>query len=181
MLYIQHRLDDDMASRHNVTITNQSQVKSQAINSNDPFFRNTQDSHHHHHQQSPYNSAPSSPRTSNGDTGHVTPPPNTRSHKRTSTPPGANSISRTNSRHSKSSSDGSWDTPAPSSPHSTNAKPPHARSAPISKSRRKISSDSSGGNNDGVVEDLSEAFYAKSWMCGFADAFNFDGFDKFQK
>ena len=33
-----------------------------------------------------------------------------------------------------------------------------------------------------VTEDLSEAFYAKSWMCGFTDAFNFDGFEKsFQK
>jgi hypothetical protein len=27
--------------------------------------------------------------------------------------------------------------------------------------------------DENVVEDLSEAFYAKSWMCGFADAFNF--------
>lgn len=55
-------------------------------------------------------------------------------------------------------------------------KPPHvARSLPGSSARRK------SGKDEKVVEDLSEAFYAKSWMCGFADAFNFDGFDKFQK
>lgn len=121
-------------------------------------------------------SAPSSPRSRN--TGHVTPPPNSR-HKRTSTPPGAiNSISRTNSRgsrHSKSSSDGSWDTPAPSSPP---MKPPHVRSTPVSKTNRKSRSDEKASS---VVADPNEAFYAKSWMCGFADAFNFDGFDTFQK
>merc|ERR1719253_64226 len=44
---------------------------------------------------------------------------NLRSNSRkqlSSTPPGANVISRTSSRHSKSSSDGSFDTPAPSTP-----------------------------------------------------------------
>lgn len=89
----------------------------------------------------------------------VTPPPNSR-NKRTSTPPGTSSpgnLSRTNSRHSKSSSDGSFDTPSPSSPP-TSAKPPHAKGAKKDRD---------------AVEDLSEAFYAKSWMCGFADAFNF--------
>ena len=90
-------------------------------------------------------------------------------------------MTRTNSRHSKSSSDGSWDTPAPSSPpnnnNSPNSKPPHARSAPVSKTRRG----NKNGKDEKVVEDLSEAFYAKSWMCGFADAFHFDGFDKFNK
>eukprot|EP00578_Thalassiosira_sp_NH16_P006012 CAMPEP_0181138042 /NCGR_PEP_ID=MMETSP1071-20121207/34030_1 /TAXON_ID=35127 /ORGANISM="Thalassiosira sp., Strain NH16" /LENGTH=440 /DNA_ID=CAMNT_0023224841 /DNA_START=615 /DNA_END=1937 /DNA_ORIENTATION=- len=122
-------------------------------------------------------SAPSSPRRHR--TGHTTPPPNSR-HKRTSTPPGAaNSISsRTNSRgsrHSKSSSDGSWDTPAPSSPPPT--KPPHARySSPVSKTNRKSRSEEKA-----VLADPNEAFYAKSWMCGFTDAFNFDGFDTFQK
>ena len=91
--------------------------------------------------------------------------------------------SGTNSRHSKSSSDGSWDTPPPSSPPqnggSMHSKPPHARSMPVSKTRRN-----SSGLREGkvVTEDLSEAFYAKSWMCGFTDAFNFDGFEKsFQK
>ena len=119
--------------------------------------------------------APSSPRSRSS--GHVTPPPNSRL-KRTSTPPDATNISRTNSRHSKSSSDGSWDTPAPSSPphcgsvHSA-SKPPHART-PASKTRRNKS-----GKEDKVVEDLSEAVYTKSWMCGFTDAFNFEGFDKF--
>ena len=123
-------------------------------------------------------SAPSSPprRTASGT---VTPPPNSRNHKRTSTPPGdANSIQRTGSRHSKSSSDGSWDTPAPASPPqissgSTFLKPPHARNTPVSKTRRK-----SGGRDENAVEDLT---YKMPWMCGFADAFNFGDFDKFQK
>ncbi len=122
-------------------------------------------------------SAPSSPRSRSS--GHVTPPPNSR-HKRTSTPPGASSISRTNSRHSKSSSEGSWDTPAPSSPpHGSvgGMKPPHARSTPVSKTRRKSAKE----EKTVAVDTLSEAFYSHPWMCGFADAFNFDGFDKFQK
>ena len=101
---------------------------------------------------------------------------NLRSNSRkqlSSTPPGANVISRTSSRHSKSSSDGSFDTPAPSTPPHNNSglrhsKPPNARNASVTKSRRK-----SGDREDKLVEDLSEAFYAKSWMCGFADAFNF--------
>merc|ERR1711966_567607 len=89
-------------------------------------------------------SAPSSPRSRS--TGHVTPPPNAR-HKRTSTPPGSagTPISRTNSRHSKSSSDGSFDTPAPSSPPMS--KPPHhhARSAPVTKTNNRRCSKSGSG------------------------------------
>eukprot|EP00581_Thalassiosira_minuscula_P014044 CAMPEP_0183715784 /NCGR_PEP_ID=MMETSP0737-20130205/9892_1 /TAXON_ID=385413 /ORGANISM="Thalassiosira miniscula, Strain CCMP1093" /LENGTH=380 /DNA_ID=CAMNT_0025944939 /DNA_START=333 /DNA_END=1475 /DNA_ORIENTATION=- len=134
--------------------------------------------------QDSYNSSP------NGSPGgYATPTPNSR-HERASTPPGAGSnntsmISRTNSRNSKSSSDGSWDTPAPSSPPPNlfHSKPPHSRSSPtLSGKTRKMVNKSGKKKDDNVVEDLSEAFYSKSWMCGFTDAFNFDGFEKtFQK
>lgn len=158
------RLDDDIARQVHVTVVSQSRPSSL----DNPF--RTQYAHP--------TGATNNPQTSFSSrgiaSGHVTPPPNSR-HRRSSTPPGAKSISRTSSRHSKSSSDGSWDTPAPSSPTNI-SKPPHvARSVPVSSLRRK------SGKDEKVVEDLSEAFYAKSWMCGFADAFNFDGFDKFQK
>lgn len=168
--------DDDMApARHNVIVT--SQGKSQQGN-NDPFRKaqaTRQQDPFHSPSSSPYKSAPSSPRSGPSSSGHVTPPPNSRHNKRTSTPPGAQPISRTSSRHSKSSSDGSWDTPAPASPPQGGAggghgpRPPHSRSVPVGKSRRK------SGSNDKAVTDLSVAFYAKSWMCGFADALNLDG------
>jgi len=107
----------------------------------------------------------------NSSSRDVTPPPNSR-HGRTSTsPPGANTLSRTNSHHSNSSSDESWETPIPSSPPKIGAtmmKPPQARSSPISKSRC----------TSGSGCEKNEAFYAKPWMGGFSDAFNFDGFDK---
>mmetsp|Transcript_27154 Transcript_27154/g.58174 ORF Transcript_27154/g.58174 Transcript_27154/m.58174 type:complete len:453 (+) Transcript_27154:557-1915(+) len=172
-------LDDDIIAR----------PSSQSPSSKQNPFRNN-NSHHQafdpfQTSTSPNNSAPSSPR-SRSNNGHITPPPNYK-QKRTSTPPDAHPMSRTNSRHSKSSSDGSFDTPAPSSPphhtsammahHSSSMKPPHARSTPVSKTRRG-SSMGTGKREDTVVD---EAFYAKSWMCGFADAFNFDGFEKFKE
>mmetsp|Transcript_23471 Transcript_23471/g.40049 ORF Transcript_23471/g.40049 Transcript_23471/m.40049 type:complete len:409 (-) Transcript_23471:17-1243(-) len=129
------------------------------------------DGKHQNPFRTPGSSAPTSPGRSSS--GHVTPPPNSR-NKRTSTPPGSNPISRTSSRHSKSSSDGSLDTPAPSSPPL-----PPPRNPSVEKGRSK------NGPKDGdkVVSEsaLSEAFYAKSWMCGFADSFNFDEFDGFAK
>ena len=180
--YIFYRKRDD-AARHTVAVIS---AKSQASTSNDSFLQDP----FAVRKQDPYqttssrynNSPPSSPRSSR----HITPPPNAR-QKRTSalSPEATYSTSRTNSCHSKSSSDGSWDTPAPSSPTqhdggSMHSKPPHARSTSFSKTGRK----SSGQQREDkvVTEDLSEAFYAKSWMCGFTDAFNFDGFEKsFQK
>ena len=153
------RLDDDIARHVNVTVVAQTQPSFL-----DNPFRSKDNSRTAQIAVSPRGLV----------SGHVTPPPNSR-HKRSSTPPGAKTISRTSSRHSKSSSDGSWDTPAPSSPQNI-MKPPHVpRSVPGSSARRK------SGKDETAIEDLSEAFYAKSWMCGFADAFNFDGFDKFQK
>ncbi|KAL7466638.1 hypothetical protein ACHAXS_006933 [Conticribra weissflogii] len=114
---------------------------------------------------------PSTPRRS----GTTTPPPDARS-KRTSTPPNAYaSISRTNSHRSKSSSDGSWDTPTKSPPHgNSHTKPPHTSRRPA-----KSSSTPRGGKkkSDGN-SDISEAVYNKFWMCGFTDAFNFDKFQK---
>ncbi|KAL3822063.1 hypothetical protein ACHAXA_000131 [Cyclostephanos tholiformis] len=106
--------------------------------------------------------------TRNRLSGRVTPTPNSW-HERTSmSSPVANTLSSTNSHHSKSSSDGSWETPIPSSPPhncATMMKPPQARST---TSLTKLSE--RGG-------ETNEAFYAKSWMSGFSDAFNFDGFD----
>lgn len=93
-------------------------------------------------------SAPSTPR-SRMNRGNVTP---------SSSSSSPSNVSRTGSRNSRSSSDGSIDTPTPSSP---SAKPPHITV------RRK------GTAEGDAVEDLSKAFYAKSWMCGFTDAFNF--------
>ena len=155
-----------------VTVVSNSQPASSSSSYNP--FRN-QDVHPNTAASTPQTTSSYSPRGLLAS-GQVTPPPNSR-HKRSSTPPGAKSISRTSSRHSKSSSDGSWDTPAPSSPPNV-MKPPHvSRSMPSSSSSTRRKS----GKDEKVVEDLSEAFYAKSWMCGFADAFNFDGFDKFQK
>eukprot|EP00585_Thalassiosira_rotula_P001578 CAMPEP_0196153800 /NCGR_PEP_ID=MMETSP0910-20130528/37835_1 /TAXON_ID=49265 /ORGANISM="Thalassiosira rotula, Strain GSO102" /LENGTH=409 /DNA_ID=CAMNT_0041417699 /DNA_START=546 /DNA_END=1775 /DNA_ORIENTATION=+ len=173
---------------HRVTVTSQ-----QAANDNPhPFFSNDPFASNN---ISPYNSAPSSPHTSSrhasSSSGHVTPPPNSRCNKRTSTPPytstsngssGSSSsstsspISRTNSRHSKSSSDGSFDSPIASSPPSSlspsSSKPPsRARCVPMRKLSRRNSDEK---EQVAITEDsLSEAFYAKSWMCGFADSFNF--------
>mmetsp|Transcript_42194 Transcript_42194/g.77124 ORF Transcript_42194/g.77124 Transcript_42194/m.77124 type:complete len:465 (+) Transcript_42194:667-2061(+) len=176
--------DDDGVARHTVTVTS---VKPRAVKA-----ANTHRDQNFFNQdpfQSPYNSAPSSPgrgrsTSSPRSSGHITPPPNSKNKRNsyTSTPPGANSISRTSSRHSKSSSDGSFESPAPSSPPLA----PHGRSPPASgKTRRK----SSGQREEKkvVTEDVlaEQAFYAKPWMCGFTDAitdvFNLDGFDKFQK
>ncbi|KAL7554691.1 hypothetical protein ACHAWF_018170 [Thalassiosira exigua] len=112
--------------------------------------------------RSPQQRSPRSP----PNAGEITPPPKSRGQRRTSTPPGsgAHHLSRTNSRHSKSSSDGSWDTPNPSSPphggppsglhksallgqgggggssgRGSSNKPPHARSAPPgSRGTRRI-------------------------------------------
>jgi len=114
---------------------------------------------------------PSTPRRS----GTTTPPPDYRS-KRTSTPPNAYaSISRTNSHRSKSSSDGSWDTPTKSPPHGNS----HTKPPPTSRRSGKSSSTPRGGKkkSDGS-SDISEAVYTKFWMCGFTDAFNFDKFQK---
>jgi len=120
----------------------------------------------------------------------VTPPPNTRleiasiasspsvismtNSRSTASSPGTIS-SMTNSRHSKSYSGGtssvsSVETPTPTSPTNAGAsmmKPPSARTSP--KSQR---------NSLGRGENNGEAIYSKPWMSGFADAFNFDGFDK---
>ena len=124
---------------------------------NEPFRRHDDD------RQNPYQISSATPR--NRSSGHVTPPPNSR-HERTSThSPGASS------HHSKSSSDGSWETPIPVSPPrsgATTTKPPQARSIPITKL----------GHASGKGGETNEAFYAKSWMSGFSDAFNFDGFDR---
>lgn len=107
---------------------------------------------------------------------HVTPPPNSR-HKHTSTARGvSNSISPANSRHSKSSSEGSLDTPVPSSPpHNGSSmvrstKPP-PRNAPAPKTRRNVGR---GGDDKAVT---SNAFYAKPWMSGFADSLEGADFD----
>jgi len=126
--------------------------------------RDTEENPYH----SPHNSAPSSPRAASH--GHTTPPPSIK-NKRVNALPGASPISRMSSRHSKSSSDGSFDTPTPSSP----SIPSHPRTSP--PSGRK-----GGGHhlrdNKKVV---TETFYAKPWMCGFTDAFtdslNIGGFD----
>jgi len=181
---------DNNIFAHRVTVTSQ-----QASNDNHhPFFS---DDPFASNGISPYNSAPSSRHASSG---HVTPPPNSRYNKRTSTPPytsrsngssGSNSsssspISRANSRHSKSSNDGSFDTPIASSPPSSlsspSSKPPsHARGVvPMGKLSRRKSDEK---KQVAITENsLSEAFYAKSWMCGFADSFNLDAFDSsFQK
>jgi hypothetical protein len=98
----------------------------------------------------------------------TTPPPNTR-QRRTSTPPGEIPLVRTSSRHSKSSSDGSFGTPAPSSPPSyakSHLKPPPRAVSQYSKAKTKTS----------PVKDISEPVYKNFWMCGFTDAFKFDGF-----
>eukprot|EP00574_Skeletonema_japonicum_P012167 CAMPEP_0201713500 /NCGR_PEP_ID=MMETSP0593-20130828/316_1 /ASSEMBLY_ACC=CAM_ASM_000672 /TAXON_ID=267983 /ORGANISM="Skeletonema japonicum, Strain CCMP2506" /LENGTH=310 /DNA_ID=CAMNT_0048202657 /DNA_START=265 /DNA_END=1197 /DNA_ORIENTATION=- len=95
----------------------------------------------------------------------TTPPPNSRM-RRTSTPPGAMPLVRTSSRHSKSSSDGSFGTPAPASP------PPYSKShsKPPARGRGSQSSKARGSS------DISEPVYKNFWMCGFTDAFKFDGF-----
>ncbi len=124
---------------------------------NKSFLRHDDD------RQNPYQTSFATPR--NRSSGNVTPPPNSRHERMSTSSPGANS------HHSKSSSDGSWETPIPSSPpHSgtTTTKPPQARSAPITRL----------GHTPGRGCETNEAFYAKSWMSGFSDAFNFDGFDK---
>lgn len=112
-------------------------------------------------------SSPSTPR-SRMNRGDVTPFPNIRTNRCKSTPPdGATSsspsnVSRTGSRNSRSSSEESIDTPTPSSPTNP-AKPPVCR--------KGIAGGKEGEGDS--VEELSMAFYAKSWMCGFTDAFNF--------
>lgn len=95
----------------------------------------------------------------------TTPPPNSR-QRRTSTPPGAVPLVRTSSRHSKSSSDESFGTPAPASP-------PYAKShsKPPARGRGTQSSSKARG-----ASDISEPVYKNFWMCGFTDAFKFDGF-----
>lgn len=151
---ITSRLDDDIARPKY-----QSQATPLRINNQkDPFVRST----------SSNNKSPRS-RSSNS---HIIPPPNSRQSHTAITP-----IKRTNSRHSKSSSDGSWESPAPSSPthttsgtmshgHSSNMKPPHARSKPVSTTQK---------------EDKGEAVYAKPWMCQFSDAFDAFNFDEHGK
>lgn len=142
---IEHSRDEEANRRHTITITTGTRREGRS--------------------RSPYNS--SSPSRH----GTVTPPPNTR-NKRTSTPPGyasAPSIVRTNSHRSKSSSDGSWDTPTASPPGSNN-RPPHARHT-ASNVRR-------GSGKGEAAQDVSEAVYTKFWMCGFTDAFNFDNLKK---
>ena len=114
---------------------------------NKPFLRHDDD------RQNQYQISSATPR--NRSSGHVTPPPNSRHERMSTSSPGAHS------HHSKSSSDGSWETPIPSSPPT---KPPQ----PITKL----------GLTSGRGCETNEAFYAKSWMSGFSDAFNFDGFDK---
>ena len=133
--------DEEVARRHNITVTTRS---SRSTSPRQEIFGS---------------SAYSSVNPSRHDI--VTPPPNTR-NKRTSTPPGRNYSPR-----SKSSSDGSWDTPT-ASPPGSNSRPPHARGTGTSNSRRK-----STGNKD-TAQDISEAVYTKFWMCGFTDSFNFD-------
>jgi len=93
----------------------------------------------------------------------TTPPPNSR-QRRTSTPPGGLPFVRTSSRHSKSSSDGSFGTPVPATPPYANphSKPPARGRGTHSKSRGS--------------SDISEPVYKNFWMCGFTDAFKFDGF-----
>jgi len=126
--------------------------------------RDTEENPYH----SPHNSAPSSPRAASR--GHTTPSTSIKT-KRTNALPGANPISRMSSRHSKSSSDGSFDTPTPSSP----SVPSHPRISP--PSGRKGGGHHQRDNNKVVTE----TFYAEPWMCGFTDAFtdslNIEGFD----
>jgi len=93
----------------------------------------------------------------------TTPPPNSR-QRRTSTPPGAVLLVRTSSRHSKSSSDGSFGTPAPASP-------------PYAKPHSKPPARGRGTQSKTIgASDISEPVYKNFWMCGFTDAFKFDGF-----
>lgn len=132
--------DEEVARRHHVIVTTRSQRSSSPREDFSP---------------SPYNAA----NPSRHDT--VTPPPSTR-NKRTSTPPGRNYSPR-----SKSSSDGSWDTPT-SSPPNSNSRPPHARGIGASNPRRK-----SAGKKESA-QDITEPVYKNFWMCGFPDAFNFD-------
>ena len=133
--------DEEVARRHNVTVTTRSR------RSTSPRA----------------DSIGISPNSAVNPSRHdlETPPPSTRK-KRASTPPGRNYSPR-----SKSSSDGSWDTPTASPPSTT--RPPHARGTGASTSRRK----SSSGNKE-TAQDISEAVYTKFWMCGFTDSFNFD-------
>ena len=103
----------------------------------------------------------------------TTPPPNAR-QRRTSTPPGEIPLVRTSSRHSKSASDGSFGTPAPSSPPSyakSHLKPPPRAVSQYSKAKTKTS----------PVKDISEPVYKNFWMCGFTDAFKFDGFKEWSQ
>ncbi|KAL3802171.1 hypothetical protein ACHAWO_007811 [Cyclotella atomus] len=132
--------DEEVARRHNITVTTRS------ARSTSPKEES---------RVSPYNAV----NPSRHDT--VTPPPSNRS-KRSSTPPGRNYSPR-----SKSSSDGSWDTPT-ASPPGSNSRPPHSRGTGASNSRRQ-----STGSKE-TAQDISEAVYAKFWMCGFTDSFNFD-------
>lgn len=137
--------DEEVARRHNIIVTTRS---SRSTSPREKLFGS-----------SPYSSA----NPSRHDI--VTPPPNTR-NKRTSTPPGRNYSPR-----SKSSSDGSWDTPTASPPGSS-SRPPHARGIGASNSRRKST------EKKETVQDISEAVYTKFWMCGFTDSFNFDNLKK---
>jgi len=118
--------------------------------------------------------------------GQMAPKPNYPQNRRTSTPPGTTitPILRTNSQQSKSSSDGSYGTPSPASPpretstmshngqrlFKSSMKPP----TPASNARRGAvgTNRGNGGGNDDRVST-----YAEPWMCGFADAFNFDDYE----
>lgn len=164
-------VDGNVNRLANITINT---VRPQAAQSPGDVFRGRdllgqQRDPHRSRSDSPASRGRAAPRVA---TGHVTPPPNARGKRTSAAPPGsAGSISRTSSRHSKSSSDGSFDTPAPSSPphgggaHSS--KPPHARSSP-SKTRRK----GGGEKEDNVVEIGS---YQNPWFCGFADSLDLVG------
>lgn len=67
--------------------------------------------------------------------GHTTPPPSLK-HQRVSASPGASPISRTSSRHSKSSSDGSFETPRPPAPRYRCPRGGRGAGTPYGTSRR---------------------------------------------
>mmetsp|Transcript_1327 Transcript_1327/g.2859 ORF Transcript_1327/g.2859 Transcript_1327/m.2859 type:complete len:394 (-) Transcript_1327:153-1334(-) len=107
--------------------------------------------------------------------GHVTPPP----HTGLKLGAGSNvaSVSPTDSRHSRSSSDASWETPVPNSPNTNlggsrmpSARPPSARPATTSRTKRN----ESRGNPRASPTNTGDAFYSKPWMEEFPDSFDFD-------
>ena len=167
------RRDDDVARRTNINNTARSQGDSFSPK---PASRPQGDSF----VASSHNPLSSQQYRSSGTT---TPPPKSRNrHSLTPTNNyGPSTIVRTNSHRSKSSSDGSWDTPTESPPHNTHSKPPHAvRTAPIKMSRRKNDSRRGSTGASMLDGDISEAVYTKFLMCGFTDAFNFDKFQKWR-